>query len=159
MVHLAEQVGIKFEHLTSPGKYIGTDTYSVKAMECIQMKLGEPDDSGRRRPIPIEGSNFVLECDLAIVAIGTGTNPVICNTITNSKGNKWGYIEVNHETNEIFIPNVYAGGEIVTGSATVTEAIGAVRIAANAMHEKLRKKRNNAKNAGKKKKLNARYFI
>jgi len=136
-VHHAEEEGIRFKLLTSPVGYIGTDTNVVKAMECIQMRLGEPDKSGRRRPVPIEGSNFVQECDLVVVAIGTGPNPIIFQSTPDLKLNRWGYIEVNTDTNETSKPLVYAGGDIVTGSATVIEAMGAGRIAANAMHKKL----------------------
>ena len=136
-VHHAEEEGIKFRLLTNPIKYIGTDYNTVKGVECIQMGLGEPDASGRRRPVPIEGSNFIIDCDLVVVAIGTGPNPIIFSTTPNLKRNKWGYIEVNQELNETSINNVYAGGDIVTGSATVIQAMGAGRLAANAMHKKL----------------------
>ena len=136
-VHHAEEEGIKFKLLTTPIRYIGTDFNTVKGVECLQMKLGEPDESGRRRPVPIEGSNFSIECDLAVVAIGTGPNPIIFQSSPKLKRNKWGYVEVNAETNETTMENVYAGGDIVTGSATVIEAMGAGRIAANAMHKKL----------------------
>jgi glutamate synthase (NADPH/NADH) small chain len=136
-VHHAEEEGIKFRLLTNPIKYIGTDYNSVKGVECIQMGLGEPDASGRRRPVPIEGSNFIIDCDLVVVAIGTGPNPIIFSTTPNLKRNKWGYIEVNPELNETSIQNVYAGGDIVTGSATVIQAMGAGRVAANAIHKKL----------------------
>jgi glutamate synthase (NADPH/NADH) small chain len=139
-VHHAEEEGIKFKLLNNPVRYIGTDVDTVKAMECIKMKLGEPDSSGRRRPVPIENSEFILETDLVVVAIGTGPNPILFSTTPNLKRNKWGYIEVNPETNETSIENVYAGGDIVTGSATVIEAMGAGRIAAKAMHAKLNKK-------------------
>ena len=138
-VHHAEEEGIKFRLLTNPLKYIGTDDNKVKAVECIKMELGKPDDSGRRRPIPMEGSEFTINTDLAIVAIGTGPNPILFQSTPKLKLNKWGYIEVNPETNETSIPNVYAGGDIVTGSATVIEAMGAGRIAANALHKKLSK--------------------
>jgi glutamate synthase (NADPH) small chain len=136
-VHHAEEEGIKFRLLTSPIRYIGTDYNAVKAVECIKMELGEPDDSGRRKPIPIKDSNFIIECDMAVVAIGTGPNPILFNTTPNLKRNKWGYIDANPETMETSIEFVYAGGDIVTGSATVIEAMGAGRIAANAMHKKL----------------------
>ncbi|MEI8202068.1 MAG: NADPH-dependent glutamate synthase [Bacteroidota bacterium] len=142
-VHHAEEEGIKFKLLTNPVKYIGTDYNSVKGVECIKMQLGEPDASGRRRPEPIENSNFVIECDLAVVAIGTGPNPIIFSTTPNLKRNKWGYIEANPETMETSIENVYAGGDIVTGSATVIEAMGSGRIAANTMHKKLSAKDKN----------------
>jgi len=142
-VHHAEQEGIKFKLLTNPIKYIGTDHNTIKAMECIKMELGEPDASGRRRPVPIDGSNFILDTDLCIVAVGTGPNPVIFQSTPDLKRNKWGYIDVNEETNETSKPFVYAGGDIVTGSATVIEAMGAGRIAARAMHEKLKAIREN----------------
>ncbi len=136
-VHHAEEEGIKFKLLCSPIKYIGTDHNTIKGMECIQMELGEPDASGRRRPVPIENSNFVIDCDMAIVAIGTGPNPIISQSTPDMELNKWGYIQANEETNETTKPFVYAGGDIVTGSATVIEAMGAGRIAARAMHAKL----------------------
>jgi glutamate synthase (NADPH/NADH) small chain len=136
-VHHAEEEGIKFRLLNNPVRYIGTDYNSVKGVECIRMELGEPDDSGRRRPVPIKDSNFIIDCDLAVVAIGTSPNPILFNTTPNLKRTKWGYIEVNEETMETSIPNVYAGGDIVTGSATVILAMGAGRIAANAMHKRL----------------------
>jgi len=136
-VERAEEEGIKFQLLTSPVKYLATEKKLVKGLECIKMELGEPDSSGRKRPIPIEGSNFVIDCDLAVVAIGTGPNPIIFKSTPELKRNKRGYIEVNPRTNETSIPLVYAGGDIVTGSATVILAMGAGRIAANAMHKKL----------------------
>jgi len=136
-VHHAEEEGIKFKLLTSPVKYIGTDTKLVKGMECIKMELGEPDASGRRRPIPIEGSNFIQECNLAIVAIGNGPNPILFQSTPDMKLNRRGYIEINEETGETTKPFVYAGGDIVTGAATVILAMGAGRIAASGMHEKL----------------------
>lgn len=140
-VHHAEEEGIKFKLLTSPIRYIGTEENRIKAMECIQMELGEPDSSGRRRPVPIPDSNFIVDCDLAVVAIGTGPNPIIFDSTPDLERNKWGYIKVNSETNETSKDCVYAGGDIVTGSATVIEAMGAGRIAANAMHKKLGKKK------------------
>jgi glutamate synthase (NADPH/NADH) small chain len=114
-------------------------------MECIRMELGEPDSSGRRRPIPIEGSNFIMECDMVIVSIGTGANPVIFSTLPDIERNKWGYIEVDEETNETSKEGVYAGGDIVTGSATVIQAMGAGRTAANAIHAKLSRKKKGKK--------------
>lgn len=136
-VHHAEEEGIKFKLLTNPVRYFGTDFNMIKSVECIRMELGEPDASGRRRPLPIENSNFIVECDLVVVAIGTGPNPIIFRSTPDLKRNKWGYIEVDPETNETSILNVFAGGDIVTGSATVIQAMGAGRIAANAMHKKL----------------------
>ncbi len=136
-VRHAEEEGVKFMLLTNPVRYIGNDQGLLKGMECIRMKLGEPDSSGRRRPVPIEGSNFIIDCDVAVVAIGTSSNPVLFQTAQDIKRNKWGYVEVNPETNETSKEFVYAGGDIVTGSATVIEAMGAGRIAANAIQKKL----------------------
>ncbi len=136
-VHHAEEEGIKFKLLTTPVEYLGTDYNTVKAVKCLRMELAEPDSTGRRRPVPIQGSDFILECDLAIVAIGTGPNPILFQSTPDLKRNKWGYIEVNPETNETSKEFVYAGGDIVTGSATVIQAMGAGRIAANAMQKKL----------------------
>jgi glutamate synthase (NADPH/NADH) small chain len=136
-VRHAEEEGVKFMLLTNPVKYIGDDHSQLKAIECIRMQLGEPDSSGRRRPIPIENSNFIINCDIAVVAIGTGSNPILFQTAKDIKRNKWGYVEVNPETNETSVERVYAGGDIVTGSATVIQAMGAGRIAANAIHKKL----------------------
>lgn len=136
-VERAEEEGINFRLLTSPVKYLGTEKNLVKGMECIKMELGEPDSSGRRRPVPVEGSNFIVDCDMAVVAIGTGPNPIIFQSAPDLKRNKRGYIEVNPKTNETSKEFVYAGGDITTGSATVILAMGAGRIAANAMHKKL----------------------
>nr|NQU91059.1 NADPH-dependent glutamate synthase [Bacteroidota bacterium] len=136
-VHHAEEEGIKFKLLTTPIRYIGTENNTIKAIECLRMELGEPDASGRRRPVPIEGSNFIIDCDLVVIAIGTGPNPILFQSTPDLKRNKWGYIEVDPETNETSKEFVYAGGDIVTGSATVIQAMGAGRIAANAMHKKL----------------------
>jgi glutamate synthase (NADPH/NADH) small chain len=140
-VHHAKQEGVEFHLLVNPLRYIGDENGCVKAMECIKMELGEPDDSGRRRPVPIEGSEFILECDMVIVSIGTGANPVIFSSLPDVDRNKWGYIIVNEETMETSKEFVYAGGDIVTGSATVIQAMGAGRTAATAIHEKLQKKK------------------
>lgn len=141
----AEEEGIKFKLLTNPTKYIGDDNGWVKGVECIRMKLGEPDASGRRKPIPIEGSEFVIPCDLAIVAIGTGPNPIIFETSKDIERNRWGYIDIDEDSGETSKGFVYAGGDIVTGSATVIQAMGAGRKAATAIHEKLQKKKKGKK--------------
>jgi glutamate synthase (NADPH/NADH) small chain len=133
----AEQEGIKFKLLTNPIRYLGNDLNWVKGVECVSMILGEPDESGRRRPIPVEGSNFIYDCDMVLVAIGNGPNPVIFSTAPDLERNKWGYIKVNEETMETSKEFVYAGGDIVTGAATVIQAMGAGRIAANSIHKKL----------------------
>lgn len=101
------------------------------------MELGEPDESGRRRPVPIPGSEFDLEVDMVIVAIGTGANPLIPSTTPDLKTNKWGYIIADPETGATSKKGVYAGGDIVTGSATVILAMGAGRKAAQAIHKYL----------------------
>jgi len=136
-VRHAEEEGVKFMLLTAPVKYIGNDQGILKGLECLRMQLGEPDSSGRRRPVPIEGSNFVISCDVAVVAIGNSSNPILFQTATDIKRNKWGNVEVNPETNQTSKEYVYAGGDIVTGAATVIQAMGAGRIAANAIHKKL----------------------
>jgi glutamate synthase (NADPH) small chain len=135
--HHAEEEGIKFKLLTNPVKFIGNDLNWVKGMECVKMELGEPDESGRRRPEPVKDSNFTIDTDLVIVALGTDPNPIIFNTTPDLKRNRWGYLDVNPDTMETSKPNVYAGGDIVTGSATVILAMGAGRIAAQAIHKKL----------------------
>ena len=131
-VHHAEEEDIIFNLLSNPVKILGKDGV-VTGMECIRMELGEPDDSGRRRPIPIEGSNFEMECDQVIISIGAGANPLLTKTMPELELNKWGYIVVN-ENNRTNIEKIWAGGDIVTGSASVIEAMGAGRIAAKSIH-------------------------
>ncbi len=136
-VHHAEEEGIKFHFLTTPTRFIGDEKGRIKAMECIQMELGEPDSSGRRRPIPIEGSEFVMETDLVVVAIGNSPNPLIPQTTPQLKVGKWGNVEVNWDTMETSMEGVYAGGDIIRGGATVILAMGDARVAANEMHKYL----------------------
>ncbi len=140
-VHHAEEEGIKFHFLTTPTRFIGGDNGHVKAMECIQMKLGEPDDSGRRRPIPIEGSEFIMEADLVVVAIGNSPNPLIPRTTPQLKVGRWGNIEVDWDTMATSMKGVYAGGDIIRGGATVILAMGDARIAANEMDKYLQNHR------------------
>jgi glutamate synthase (NADPH/NADH) small chain len=139
-VHHAEAEGIKFQLLTNPLEYIGDKNNWVTGAKCIRMELGEPDSSGRRRPVPIPGSEFIIDCDMVIVAIGTGPNPLLFATTPGMERNERGYIKVNPDTLETTKEFVYAGGDIVTGSATVIKAMGAGRKAAKAIHEKLSKK-------------------
>ncbi len=134
-VHHAEEEGIEFKLLSNPVKLFG-ENGRVTGMECIRMELGEPDDSGRRRPIPIEGAFFKIECDQVIMAIGSGANPILTKTMKDLELNRWGYIEVD-KNNRTNVPMVWAGGDIVTGAATVILAMGAGRIAANSMHAEL----------------------
>ena len=133
-IHHAEEEGIEFRLLTNPTKFLGDDEGHVKGMECIRMELGEPDDSGRRRPVPIEGSEFVIDCDLVVVAIGNKPNPLIPST-TEIETSRWGTIVADDKTGRTSKPHVYAGGDIVTGAATVIEAMGAGKRAAKAILE------------------------
>lgn len=133
----AEQEGVKFRYLTAPVRFIGDDRRWVRQMECVQMQLGEPDASGRRRPIPKAGSNFLMEVDMVIVAVGAGPNPVLFSGAPNLERNERGYIKTFTPSGRTSIPGVWAGGDIVTGSATVILAMGAARQAANDMHEYL----------------------
>ncbi|MBI5217997.1 MAG: NADPH-dependent glutamate synthase [Bacteroidia bacterium] len=132
-IHHAKEEGVQFKLLHNPIEYIGDENGWVRQIKCIRMELGEPDDSGRRRPIPVKGSEFTIDVDTVVVAIGTEANPVIPKTTQGLEVNKWGYIMANGETGETSREGVYAGGDIVTGSATVILAMGAGRKAANAI--------------------------
>ncbi|MCD6310391.1 MAG: NADPH-dependent glutamate synthase [Candidatus Eremiobacteraeota bacterium] len=135
----AEEEGIEFHLLTDPICILGTDDGKVAGMECIRTELGEPDESGRRRPVPVKGSEHIIDIDVAIIAIGTSSNPLIYRTTPGLKTNRWGYIVVDEETMATSREGVYAGGDIVTGSATVIEAMGAGKTAVRAIHEYLAK--------------------
>ncbi len=137
--HHAVEEGIEFQFLTNPTRIIGDENDNAKKMECLRMKLGEPDDSGRRRPIPTEDSEFIIETDTVILAIGALANPVLTKSVPGLKLNKWGYIETDTDE-RTSIEGVYAGGDIVTGSATVISAMGAGRIASVAIDKYLRNK-------------------
>jgi len=130
-VHHAEQEGIEFHWLTNPVAVLDDGKGSVRGMRCIRMELGEPDDSGRRRPVPVAGSEFDFETDLIVYAIGTNANPIMGQT-SKLKLNKWGYIGTD-ENLATSVAGVFAGGDIVTGAATVIEAMGAGRKAACSM--------------------------
>lgn len=134
----AEEEGIIFKLLTNPKKFIGNQRGWVKSMECIKMRLGKPDESGRRRPIPIEGSEFVMDVDTVILAIGRTPNPIIQKTTQGLEVTKWGTI-VTDEKGKTSMEAVYAGGDIVTGEATVISAMGAGKKAAQAIHQYLTK--------------------
>lgn len=134
-IHHAEEEGIEFMLLTNPTKFIGDDEGNVKQVECLQMELGEPDESGRRRPVPIKGSEFILDIDTAIVSIGNGANPLIPAATPGLETNKWGNIIADDETGKTSKEGVFAGGDIVIGAATVILAMGAGRVASKAMHE------------------------
>jgi glutamate synthase (NADPH/NADH) small chain len=139
-VHHAHEEGVQFKILHNPVEYIGDENGWVKQIKCLRMELGEPDASGRRRPIPIKGSEFTIDVDTVVVAIGTEANPVIPKTTPGLDVNKWGYIMTKGETGETSREGVYAGGDIVTGSATVILAMGAGRQAANAIDAYVRSK-------------------
>ena len=139
-VHHAHEEGVQFKILHNPVEYIGDENGWVKQIKCIRMELGEPDDSGRRRPIAIKGSEFTIDVDTVVVAIGTEANPVIPKTTPGLDVNKWGYIVTKNEAGETSREGVYAGGDIVTGSATVILAMGAGRQAANAIDAFVRTK-------------------
>jgi len=136
-LHHAEEEGIIFNLLTNPIRFIGGDNNAVVATECVKMELGEPDDSGRRRPIPIKGSEHTVETDTVIVALGTTPRKFISETTPDLKTSKWGTFLVDEETGETSKKGVFAGGDIVTGSATVIKAMGAGRVAALAINEYL----------------------
>jgi glutamate synthase (NADPH/NADH) small chain len=135
----AEEEGIVFEFLTSPLRLIGDERRNVKSIECIRMQLAEPDKKGRRGAIPVEGSNFMMDADMVIMAIGRTPNPIIKQTTEGLATAEWGGIVVD-ENGKTSIEAVYAGGDIVTGEATVISAMGAGRRAAKAIHELLSKK-------------------
>ena len=134
-IHHGEEEGIEFYLLTAPVRFIGDEKGHVKSMECLKMELGEPDASGRRRPVAIDGSNFELETDLAVIAVGAGANPLITSTTPGLDTNKWGYIMAQPDTGKTMKPRVWGGGDIVTGQATVILAMGAGRQAANSIHD------------------------
>ncbi|MDX9857524.1 MAG: NADPH-dependent glutamate synthase [candidate division Zixibacteria bacterium] len=136
-IHHAMEEGIEFHMLTTPIRFIGDEHGRVRQMECLRMELGPPDDSGRRRPVPIEGSNFTMDVDLVVVAIGNSSNPLIQSTTPGLETNRWGNITVNPDTMQTSRPGVYAGGDIVTGGATVILAAGAGKKAARAIHQYL----------------------
>ena len=136
-VHHAGEEGIQFEFLTAPVEVIGNDKRWVTGLKCVRMKLGEPDASGRARPVTIPGSEFVLPCDVVVVAIGTRANPLLTATCPDLKLNKWGNI-VADEAGMTSLPGVFAGGDIVRGAATVILAMGDGKRTARAMDEYLK---------------------
>jgi glutamate synthase (NADPH/NADH) small chain len=129
-VHHAKEEGIDFRLLNNPVAVIGDDKGWVKELRCIKMELGEPDDSGRRRPVPVAGSEFNLDVDTAIIAIGTGPNPIVASTTPGMDTTKRGNIIADEETGATTKAGVFAGGDIVTGAATVILAMGAGKKAA-----------------------------
>jgi len=133
----AKEEGIKFIFLATPTRFIGDGKGWVKKIECLRMRLGEPDASGRRRSIPIKGSEFQIDADTVIVAIGQKPNPLAVRAAKEIKVTNWGTIVVNPETQDTSMKGVYAGGDITTGDATVISAMGAGKRAAHAIHQYL----------------------
>lgn len=133
----AEEEGIIFNFLTLPVKVLGDEKGNVTGMECVRMQLGEPDESGRRRPIPIEGTNFIMEVDMVIDAIGTNANPLVARSATGVQTNRKGYFETDEKTCATTREGIFAGGDIVRGAATVISALGDGKRAARAISDYL----------------------
>jgi len=139
-IHHAKEEGIQFKLLTNPIAILGNDNGWVRAIECVEMELGEPDESGRRRPVAKKGSEHEIEVETVIVAIGQSPNPLIKSTTEGLKTHSWGGIIVDEATGATSKEGVYAGGDAVTGAATVILAMGAGKAAAKSIHEYLQKK-------------------
>ncbi|MBR5977911.1 MAG: FAD-dependent oxidoreductase, partial [Verrucomicrobia bacterium] len=137
-VHHAEAEGIRFEMLTAPLEVVGDENNWVRGLKCQKMELGEPDASGRRRPVPVAGSEYIIDCDVIVVAIGTRANPLLTATCPEMKLNPKGNIIVD-ENGMTSIPGVFAGGDIVRGAATVILAMGDGKRAATAIDNYLKK--------------------
>ncbi len=146
-IHHGEEEGLQFKFLTNPIKILGDEKGWVCGLECVKMELGEPDESGRRRPIPVKGSEFVLDVECIIMSIGNGPNPLIPATTPDLQVNKWGNIVADLESCKTNKEGVFAGGDIVTGAATVILAMGAGKKAAKAIDEYVRSKKPASKSA------------
>lgn len=138
----AEHEGVKFQLLTNPKRFIGDDKGAVQAIECLRMELGEPDESGRRRPVTVPGSEFTIDCDTVIVALGQSPNPLIRSTTEGLQTQRWGGIIIDPGTGMTSISGVFAGGDAVTGEATVISAMGAGKVAAVGIDRYIRSKHN-----------------
>ena len=137
-VHHAKEEGVIFNLLCNPTKIMGNEQGWVQGMECQRMELGEPDASGRRRPVPIPNSEFTLDVDMVIIAVGTSPNPLIASTTDGLDVNRHGCVTADDE-GRTSRKGIFAGGDIVTGAATVILAMGAGKKAAMAIHEFLSK--------------------
>ncbi len=137
-IHHAEDEGVELKLLTNPVKFLGDDKGNVIGMECVKMELGEPDEKGRRRPVEIKGSNFVIDVDAIILSVGTKPNPMIATTTEGMDINKWNCISVD-DRGETTKTKVYAGGDATVGAATVIYAMGCGKTAASSIHEDLNK--------------------
>jgi glutamate synthase (NADPH/NADH) small chain len=133
----AEQEGVNFHWLTNPVEILGDSDGWAKSMRCVKMELGEPDKSGRRRPIQIPGSEVELACNTVILALGFGVNPLLASTTPDLTVNKWGIYTVEKATGRTSKKGVFAGGDSITGGATVILAMGQAKVAAAAMHDYL----------------------
>ncbi len=138
-IHHAEEEGVIFKNLSNPAAFHGDKNNWVKEIECISMKLGEPDDSGRRRPVPIPDANFMVPIDVVIIAIGNSPNPLIPATTPDIEVERWGNIKTDLKTGKTSKPGVFAGGDVATGAATVIMAMGAGKIAARGIHDYITK--------------------
>jgi glutamate synthase (NADPH/NADH) small chain len=136
-IHHAEEEGVELVLLAAPLRFIGDSDGRLARVRCQRMELGEPDESGRRRPVPIKGSEFETECDTAVIAIGAGANPLLTKATPDIQLNKRSYIIAESETGKTTKKGVWAGGDIVTGQATVILAMGAGRTVANSIHRYL----------------------
>ena len=137
-VHHAEEEGIRFNLLTNPTRLLGDENGRVVGMECIRMELGEPDESGRRRPVPVEGSEFTIDADTVIIAIGNRPNPIVPKSTEGLQTTRWGTVVADEATGRTTRERVWAGGDIVTGAATVISAMGAGQAAARDIDAHLR---------------------
>ncbi len=136
-VQNARDEGVEFNFLTNPVRILGNRENWVNGIECIRMELGEPDESGRRRPVPIKGSEFTIKVDIVVMAIGAGANPLLPSATPGLKLNKWGYIVVDEVSGKTSKEGVWAGGDIVSGAATVISAMASGRSSARAIHQYL----------------------
>jgi len=143
-IHHAEQEGVQFKLLRNPLRILGDENGWVKGLEVMKMKLGQPDSSGRRRPEPVPGSEFVLETDLVIIAIGAGPNPLLTSSMKDLQLNRWGYVVVD-EVGHTSKPGVWAGGDIVTGAATVILAAGAGKTTVPFIHDWITREKSEEK--------------
>ena len=136
-VHHAKEEGIIFDLLTNPVEILVNEDGWVKGIKCVRMELGEPDASGRRRPVEVPGSEFTVDVDCVIMSLGTSPNPLISSTTEGLEVNKWKCIVADEEFGKTTKEGVYAGGDAVTGAATVILAMGAGKAAAKGIHEYL----------------------
>lgn len=141
-VENAEEEGVEFHLLTNPVRILGDEKGNVTGIECVKMELGEPDKSGRRRPVPVKGSEFVTDVDIVVMSLGTSPNPILAKTTEGLLAETWGGLKADQSNGRTTHPRVWAGGDAVTGSATVILAMGAGRQAAKDIHEYLESGKN-----------------